>query len=231
MEIVHNKLMNSYLQQLTKHLIKRLPPNQLRVPIQVFIIKNNTSIPCAFSMSGGYIFLQLDCLASTKSEDELATRLSHEIGHITLRHATLWETQRAFFEKYILSQTVLPNDQHNSGTSTTYDNSQINAYLFLLRIQHEDAADLFAVRLALMSGYDPSDYMLFLAEQYSFPDALTGLNLHRSGDQRKALMEQEVKRMRLTNMNISAKPKNNGQIQFVTFHNLATSLAKQPLKK
>jgi len=211
---IKNPHIDQYLQKLTANLVRHLPPDAANIPVRVFVIKSINFPPGATSIYGGYIFLQLESVASARSEDELAMRISHEIGHVELRHATLWETQRRFFEEYIHSQN--------------YDNSQIYTYIFNLRIQYEDEADIFAIHLALTNGYDPSDYMLYLVEKYDFPPILAYFNQHRPGGQRKILMEQEVQKiMKGNTIHTTKKSRNTGHTQFETIRNIAINLFKK----
>ena len=63
---------------------------------QFFVV--DASVPNAFAVPGGYIFIYRGLIEMMTSEGELASILAHELGHITARHL-----QRSIDEAKILS--------------------------------------------------------------------------------------------------------------------------------
>src|SRR5262245_34494519 len=70
----------AYINQIGAKLIRHLPPTGLK--FQFFIIDIPTAN--AFNTPGGYVFLSRKLIAFTKTEDELAGVMAHELGHATV---------------------------------------------------------------------------------------------------------------------------------------------------
>ena len=73
----------AYVRDIGARLVKHLPPTGLK--FQFFIIDMPEAN--AFNTPGGYVFLSRKLIAFTKTEDELAGVMAHELGHATVRHA------------------------------------------------------------------------------------------------------------------------------------------------
>ena len=70
----------AYVREIGERLVRHLPPTGLK--FQFFIV----DIPDAnaFNTPGGYVFLSRKLIAFTKTEDELAGVMAHELGHLLL---------------------------------------------------------------------------------------------------------------------------------------------------
>ena len=73
----------AYVRQMGDRLTRHLPPTGLK--FQFFIIDIPTAN--AFNTPGGYVFLSRKLIAFTKTEDELAGVMAHELGHAVVHHA------------------------------------------------------------------------------------------------------------------------------------------------
>src|SRR5215475_7608474 len=142
-----------YLRRIGERIVKHLPPTKLR--FQFFLV--DLSEANAFVLPGGRIYVSRKLVAFTRSEDELAAVISHEIGHLVARQQSLTMTRRLrealgvtrvtdrrdIFEKYNLlvenaarkPEVFRQGDDHG-------DKDQIEA----------DQIGLFALAA---SGYDP----------------------------------------------------------------------------
>lgn len=87
--LIDEPALTAHLEELGARLARYLPPNHLR--FRFFLIE----LPevNAFSLSGGRIYVARKMIALTRSDDELAGVLAHEMGHIVTHqqavHATL----------------------------------------------------------------------------------------------------------------------------------------------
>ncbi|PYX67943.1 MAG: hypothetical protein DMG78_26555 [Acidobacteria bacterium] len=84
--LIDDPVLTAHLEALGARLARYLPPNNLR--FRFFLI----DLPevNAFSLSGGRIYVARKMVALTRSEDELAGVLAHEMGHIvTHQHSIL----------------------------------------------------------------------------------------------------------------------------------------------
>ena len=80
---IQDEKLLAYVREIGERLVRHLPPTGLK--FQFFII----DIPeaNAFNTPGGYVFLSRKLIAFTKTEDELAGVMAHELGHATVRHS------------------------------------------------------------------------------------------------------------------------------------------------
>ncbi len=81
--IVRDPALNNYVEQIGK----RLVPHSDRPNIPyTFQVVNDPGVN-AFATMGGFVYVNLGLMALASNEAELASVISHEIGHITGRHA------------------------------------------------------------------------------------------------------------------------------------------------
>ena len=94
----------------------------------------------AFTIGGGKVFIHTGLLEGTlglKSDDELAAVLSHEIAHVTARHASEGQSKLKVAQLY---DKKLQSDSFRASFTTN----------------QEDEADRFSVIYSALSGYDPA---------------------------------------------------------------------------
>jgi len=80
--IVRDPEINAYLQRLGERLVKS--SKRQDIPYHFTAIEDNSVN--AFALPGGYIYVHTGLLELVQSEDELASAMSHEIGHVVARH-------------------------------------------------------------------------------------------------------------------------------------------------
>ncbi len=83
LRFIQDEELLDYVQEIGDKLVRHLPPTGLK--FQFFIIDIPTAN--AFNTPGGYVFLSRKLIAFTRTEDELAGVMAHELGHATVRHA------------------------------------------------------------------------------------------------------------------------------------------------
>ena len=87
--LIDDPALTAHLEELGARLARYLPPNNLR--FRFFLI----DLPevNAFSLSGGRIYVARKMVALTRSDDELAGVLAHEMGHIVTHQHSILMTQ------------------------------------------------------------------------------------------------------------------------------------------
>lgn len=108
----------------------------------------------ALSAPGGYVFVTRGLLQKLDNEAQLAGVLAHEIAHITLKHALVryGETKVAQCKMSALLHAELLTD-------SLVDNIKANGF----DKDDEFIADELAVQLLVSAGYDPEEYIRFIA--------------------------------------------------------------------
>jgi len=149
----------AYVRNIGERLVRHLPPTGLK--FQFFII----DIPDAnaFNTPGGYVFISRKLIAFTKTEDELAGVMAHELGHAAVRHAA---SDMSDLFKKILNVTQLSDrkdiiEKYNQLIERARTKSVSRPS------GHESAQQLEADRIGLFAmvsaGYDPNAFSEFFA--------------------------------------------------------------------
>jgi hypothetical protein len=111
----------------------------------------------AFALPGGYIMVTRGLLDSVDSDDELATILAHETGHVAKRHAT---QQIGFNVGFTLLRRLLPQKTLGRNGDTL-----LAVYSILRTLnkskEHEAQADEEGIKFAYASGHDPAGLIQF----------------------------------------------------------------------
>jgi Peptidase family M48 len=148
---------NEYLGRIIKRLLAALPPTS----IQFRIILVDSPEVNGFSLAGGRVYLTRKLVANANSEDEVATVIAHEMGHI-LSHQFATETTADF--KRLLGVTSVTDkadiyakfqrlvDARMTDKHPSRDGNSD---------QGQDEADVVAVYAAAAVGYRPQAYSEF----------------------------------------------------------------------
>ncbi len=200
--LIDDPALTAHLEELGARLARYLPPNQLR--FRFFLV--DLSEVNAFSLAGGRIYVARKLVALTRSDDELAGVLAHEMGHIVTHQQAIQATRalklalgvtevgdRAdIYDKF---QRLLENERrkpiHVSGES------QGNQYM-------ADQVALFAMARA---GFAPQAYV-DLWDRFNETHGKTGSWVSDLFGQTKP----EEKRLRELLKSVSAMPAECAQI-------------------
>jgi len=87
--LIDDPALTAHLEELGARLARYLPPNNLR--FRFFLI--DLQEVNAFSLAGGRIYVARKMVALTRSDDELAGVLAHEMGHIVTHQHSILMTQ------------------------------------------------------------------------------------------------------------------------------------------
>ncbi|MGN6717068.1 MAG: M48 family metalloprotease, partial [Candidatus Binatia bacterium] len=138
----------------TSHLRRPGADEQVRATPVTFTVLDSPVIN-ALALPGGYIYVTRGMLAQLNNEDQLATVIAHEIGHVAARHAARQAWQQQIGQGLLLGGAVL-----SQGLGLPAQNilnfGGMAAQLFLLRYSREDEleADKLGVEYAMAAGYD-----------------------------------------------------------------------------
>jgi predicted Zn-dependent protease len=105
----------------------------------------------AFALPGGQVFITEALLRLLNSEDEVASVLGHEVGHVLARHSA---EQLAKTE---LTQQLIGAVAVGSGSYDTAQLANLAGQLITMKYGRDDEleADSLGLRLAKEAGYDP----------------------------------------------------------------------------
>ena len=136
-----------YVTEVGERLLRTIPGIATKY---VFVIVDQ-SIVNAWATPDGYIFLTRGILAHLSSEDEMASVLGHEIGHVVGEHT------KKSVGRDRLNKMMGILGMFATGTSATSSlvNTIGTAQLASYRREHELEADEYGLRFLISAGYDP----------------------------------------------------------------------------
>jgi predicted Zn-dependent protease len=138
----------------TSHLRRPGATEQVRATPVTFTVLDSPVIN-AMALPGGFIYVTRGMLAHLNNEDQLATVIAHEIGHVAARHAARQAWQQQIGQGLLLGGAVLSQGL-GLPAQDVLNLGGMAAQLFLLRYSREDEleADKLGVEYAMAAGYD-----------------------------------------------------------------------------
>jgi predicted Zn-dependent protease len=119
----------------------------------------------AFALPGGYIYVSRGLLALARSEDELASVLAHEVGHVAARHAAQRETRALGVGVLSALGTLAAGALGGAGAAQSVAQLGQIAGAGLIASYGRDQerqADEVGQKLAAAAGFDPGGMATFL---------------------------------------------------------------------
>ena len=159
----------------------------------------NTADVNAFSLPGGYIYVNRGLIESSDSLDELAGVMGHEIGHVVRRHSVRQLQKAAKRDVGVVLLCTLTRACHTLGGAVAV---QVGADAMTARYsQHDETeADSEAVVNTVRTGFDPEGLPAFLkwmlehrTDQPTPIDAFFAT--HPTDEARIAVLERRIARL------------------------------------
>ncbi len=199
-QVVHNSIIESYLGGIVQRLAKQSQrPN---LPYSIKLV--NTYEVNAFSLAGGFLYINRGLVELITSEDEMVATLAHELGHVVARHSVN-EIVRSFAARQLLN-TVLENLFKKNGV-VEHIIAQFGGALAMLALLHfsredELEADMLGFYEMLRAGYDPHGFEKLFAqfeemERTSRTHTNPYLSSHPPTPQREAAIRRELAEVRV----------------------------------
>lgn len=225
-QIVRQSLIDLYL----GGLIKELSDTSQRPNLPYTLKLVNSFEVNAFSLPGGFLYVNRGLVQQIKNEDELVATLSHELGHVVGRHPTN-QLLLNLAAKKVLDRTI-----ENLGKDNQIVEQIIQrfggalAMLALLHFSRQDElqADMLGFYEMLRAGWDPKGFLQVLqtleaVEQEAGSQQSAYLSTHPPTADRAAAIRHE-----LAQVTLPASPR----VDSITFQafKLAMNLLPDPPK-
>lgn len=146
------------LQAYVNQIGQRLAKNTERGDVTYRFTLLDSPVVNAFALPGGYVYVTRGILSIANTEDELASVLAHEIGHVTARHQS---------ERYStgvltsLGASIAGAVIGSAGVSQALSVGT-NLYMSSYSRDQESQADELGIRYLSRAGYDPFAMSHFL---------------------------------------------------------------------
>jgi len=168
----------------------------------------------AASMPGGRIYLTVGLLNGIESEDELASVLGHEIGHVNARHWANLKSKRLVLGAAGWALSVVP---FGALAGFGYQKAQLHLMNAFTR-RTEEEADSLGLRYLYKAGYDPSAFVSFLGKASNIQEKdphKGGLNAkdHPATTDRITKAQQEIKFFPAQQLRARVDPKEFAEIK------------------
>ncbi len=162
--VIDDALLSHYLSDVGEALLSSVSG---RLRDYHFFLVNDTSVN-AFATPGGYIGVNLGLIALTRSEDELASVLAHEISHVKLRHTMQMieksEDVSMASMLSILTAILLSSTSPDAATALIYTGAAGSAQAMVnFTRTNEYEADRVGVNFLKGSEYNPLAMVDFMA--------------------------------------------------------------------
>jgi len=113
-----------------------------------------------FAFPGGFIYVALGLLEEVDTEAELVGLLSHEISHVTARHATEELSRKWGFKKFLKKVPLFGLIPETTVRKKALGLS-IDASLLGITTENERESDCLGIQYSWKTGYDPDGYLRF----------------------------------------------------------------------
>ncbi len=145
-KIVDDPIIAEYINRLGQNLARN---SDIRFPVSFKLIEADEVN--AFTLPGGYIFINTALVELSGNEAELASAIAHEIGHAAARHATRQASRDRLMNIGTLPLIILGGPAAHLAV-----NSAMPMASMKFSREFESEADLLGVQYLWKSGYDPN---------------------------------------------------------------------------
>jgi predicted Zn-dependent protease len=160
---------NPALQAAAEKIVARLVAASERPDLKYQITLLNSPAINAFSLPDGQLYVTRGLIALTNNEDELASVLAHEMGHVIARHAAIREEQAR--QTAIINSVV--NDVLSDPDAGALALAKSKLTLANFSRAQEYEADELGIRIAAHAGYSPFGASHFLVTMQRDADLKT----------------------------------------------------------
>jgi predicted Zn-dependent protease len=198
MPMMRDAQVTSYVSSIVQRLAAQAGGPQFQYQARVV----NSQEINAFSLPGGFIYVNRGLISAVRNEDELAGVLAHEIAHVVERHGTQQATKAygAQAGVGILAQ-VLAGRNHRVGLPEQIIGTVgLNAAFMKFSRNAEYEADSVGAQIMSRAGYDPmamaSFFDLLQAQKRSNPGAVASFfSSHPPASDRSSRIRAEASRL------------------------------------
>ena len=160
MPILDAPLLTAYVNNLGQKVAQASRRPQLAYSFKIV----NTDVVNAFSLPGGFVYVNRGLLDFVENESELAGVLAHEVGHIVAYHSMNDVARRYWADRaaYEITKRGIITDQQMTDLLKQYGGYLLFVHRKFSR-DEESEADMLGMYNAIRAGYDPQGLISALA--------------------------------------------------------------------
>jgi predicted Zn-dependent protease len=196
-QFVQDPSVNNYVNRIGKRILESIDPQPFEYRFYVL----NTPDVNAFAVPGGFLFINSGLILLVEKEDELASVICHEIGHVVGRHIAKRSEKGQKISLAtlggILAAILVGGKAAGALTTTTLAASQ-TAMLKYSR-EDEEEADYLGLKFMMRAGYDTQSMITMLKKLRRISGPASGdppayLLTHPAVEERTAELEIQMAR-------------------------------------
>jgi len=193
-KMIDDPALSEYINRLAQNIAKN---SDAKLPVHVRVIDSNEIN--AFTLPGGYQYVDRGLILATNSEAELAGVLAYGIAHTALRTGTRQATKAELTQMSLTAAMVFT--PYSWAGYALYEGSNLAIPLTFLKFSREavSAADFYAVQYLYKAGYDAEAYPQLLeralqqpAKRQNIPKAFS---THPPLPERLKVIHEEIARL------------------------------------
>jgi predicted Zn-dependent protease len=148
-KLLEDPIITEYINRLTQNLARN---SDVKFPVTVKVLDDD--VINAFTLPGGYLFLNTGLIRLSESESELASAISHELGHVAARHAVRQATRTDLLQASTIPLIFLGGIP--GAITRELAGIGLPVGMFKFSRDFENEADILGTQYLYKSGYDPN---------------------------------------------------------------------------
>lgn len=148
-KLLDDPIISEYINRLTQNLARH---SDVKFPVTVKVIEDD--VVNAFTLPGGFLFVNTGLIRLSESESELASAISHELGHVAARHYTRQATRGDLLTASTIPLIFLGGIPGIAAQAVA--NIGLPVGMFKFSRDFETEADMLGIEYLYKTGYDPN---------------------------------------------------------------------------